>query len=125
MWKRGSIGDPFIGIPSPQQPNRLEKNMATLDKPDTGPIAESLIRDLTGSGSPWAVIVFNDEEHTFDDVAYQLQKAIGCTLEQGYAYANTVDAEGQARVFEGELDRCERVAAVLEEIRLKVKLQVQ
>ena len=99
--------------------------MATLDNPITETIPDAFFRDLLGSDSPWAVILFNDEEHTFNDVATQLQKAIGCSLDRGYEFANTVHTEGQALVFQGNLEKCERVAAVLEDIRLKVKLQVQ
>jgi ATP-dependent Clp protease adaptor protein ClpS len=99
--------------------------MATKDAPHTGTVSDSLMRDLMGSDSPWAVILFNDEQHTFDDVAFQVSKAIGCSVERGYEFANTVHTEGQATVFQGELEKCERVATVLEEIRLKVKLQVQ
>lgn len=99
--------------------------MALLGAPSTGTITHSLMRDLAGSDAPWAVLLFNDEEHTFDDVAFQLQKAIGCSLDAGYEFANTVHTEGKAKVYEGDLEACERVAAVLEDIRLKVKLQVQ
>lgn len=99
--------------------------MPAIEQPATGTVEESLIRDLSRSDSPWAVILFNDEEHTFDDVAYQLQKAIGCSLDDGYAFAIVVDSEGQATVYEGDLEACERVAAVLEDIRLKVKIQLQ
>lgn len=99
--------------------------MAVIERPETGAIHDNLLRDLSGSDSPWAVILLNDEVHTFDDVAFQLQKAIGCSLETGYAFAYTVHTEGAAKVFEGDLEACERVASVLEEIELKVRLQVQ
>jgi ATP-dependent Clp protease adapter protein ClpS len=101
------------------------RQMATAAPPDTGAIHDSLMRDLRGSDSPWAVILFNDESHTFEDVAVQLQKAIGCTLEAGFEFATVVDSEGSANVFQGDLEACERVASVLEEIALKVKIQVQ
>jgi ATP-dependent Clp protease adapter protein ClpS len=84
-----------------------------------------MFKSLFGSDNPWAVILFNDEDHTFDDVAGQLQKAIGCSRDEGYAFAHTVDTEGQATVYKGDLDACERIASVLEEIQLKVKLEVQ
>jgi len=99
--------------------------MAVMDMPGTLEIPDTLFRDLTGSDSPWAVILFNDDVHTFDDVAFQLVKAIACPLEAGYAFAEEVHTTGSAKVYEGDLESCERVATVLEEIRLKVKLQVQ
>lgn len=99
--------------------------MPAVLEPPTGTIHQNLMRDLTGSDSPWAVILFNDEFHTFDDVAHQLQKAIGCSLEAGYAFAEIVHNDGSAKVFEGDLEACERVAYVLEEIELQVKIEVQ
>lgn len=116
---------PISSFPHFQSCLEVGAQMATLDNPITESIPDSFLRDLLGSDSLWAVILFNDEEHTFDDVAIQLQKAIGCSLDRGYEYARVVDSEGQALVFQGDLEHCERVAAVLEEIRLKVKLQVQ
>ena len=99
--------------------------MATIDLPDTGTIHSSLMRDLKSSDSPWVVILLNDEVHTFDDVAFQLQKAIGCDLDTGYALAYIVHTEGAANVYQGDLETCEQVASVLEAIHLQVKLQVQ
>ena len=50
---------------------------------------------------------------------------VGCSEEAGEAFAWQVHTEGQAKVYEGDLESCERVAAVLEEIELLVKIQVQ
>lgn len=91
----------------------------------TDAISQTLIRDLTGSDSPWAVILLNDDVHTFEQVIRQLQKAIGCDVATAQAYAMEVHTTGSAKVYEGDLESCERVAKILEEIRLQVKLQVQ
>lgn len=98
--------------------------MAVKDRPHTLGVPEALIRGISGSDAPWIVILFNDDVHTFDEVARQLMKAIGCTLSAGYAIAHQVHTTGSARVYEGDLEDCERVAAVLEEIHLRIKLQV-
>lgn len=71
---------------------------------------------------PAWVILYNDDWHTFDDVAFQLVKAIACTLEQGYEFAEVVHTQGKARVFDGARKDCERVAGVLREIRLQVEV---
>jgi ATP-dependent Clp protease adapter protein ClpS len=71
---------------------------------------------------PAWVILYNDDWHSFDDVAYQLVKAIACTLDQGYDFAMTVHTEGKARVYDGPKPECERVAGVLREIRLQVEV---
>jgi ATP-dependent Clp protease adapter protein ClpS len=79
-------------------------------------------RDRTGgNGSPYVVIVYNDDWHTFDDVQQQLIKATGCTLEKAEALSIEIDGRGRAVVFGGEQAECERVANVLREIRLQVE----
>ncbi len=71
---------------------------------------------------PAWVILYNDDWHSFDDVAFQLVKAVACTLEQGYEFAEIVHTQGKARVFDGARGDCERVAGVLRQIRLQVEV---
>ena len=85
----------------------------TLEKPaDTG-------TDITGGAR---VILFNDEVHSFDDVIFQLIKAIKCTYEQGEKMAWTVHTEGKCEVYNGVVEECLQVSAVLEEIELKTTI---
>jgi ATP-dependent Clp protease adapter protein ClpS len=71
----------------------------------------------------WKTLLFNDDWHTFDQVARQSVKAIGCTLERGYIIASVVHTTGSAVVWEGGREKCEQVARVYEEIRLKTKVE--
>lgn len=77
----------------------------------------------TGSGfdSPYIVILYNCDCHTFEQVIRQMQKATGCTREKGEAVAYEVDSRGRAVVFSGSQVECERVAGVLAEIGLQVE----
>ena len=75
----------------------------------------------SGQGSPYVVIVYNDDYHTFEEVEVQLQKATGCTAEKAEALAYKIDAKGRAVVFGGSGDDCERVANILRQIRLQVE----
>jgi len=68
-------------------------------------------------------ILFNDDVHTFDEVARQLARAIRCSFQQGILFANIVHRTGSAVVYTGHLERCEAVAMVLEEIDLKTKVE--
>lgn len=70
----------------------------------------------------WKTVLFNDEWHTFQDVALQLMKAIRCTRERGFALANVVHHTGSAIVYQGPKERCEAVAMVLEDIKLKTQV---
>ena len=73
--------------------------------------------------SPWRVILYNDEIHTFEEVIFQLIKATGCSVEQAEAHAWTVHTEGKDTVFEGSFEDCFRVQGVLREIQLVTEIE--
>lgn len=73
--------------------------------------------------TPWRVILFNDEIHTFDEVIHQVMKATGCPLEQARKHAWTVHTEGKDRVYEGSFEECFRVQGVLSEIQLVTQIE--
>ena len=76
-----------------------------------------------GSHHEARTVLFNDDVHTFDDVARQLVKAIRCTYSEGIGLANMVHNVGHAVVYRGARERCEAVAMVLEEIKLRVTVE--
>ncbi len=84
-------------------------------------VPKKIKRSSTGQGSGFEAktILFNDDFHTFDDVARQLVKAIRCPYSKGMALANVVHNLGSAIVYSGHPERCEAVAMVLEEIKLR------
>ena len=67
-------------------------------------------------------ILYNDDEHTFDEVIDQVMLATGCSSAKAEAIAWDVDSRGQACVYEGELFDCIKVSAVLEEIALHTQV---
>lgn len=69
------------------------------------------------------VILFNDEEHTFDEVIIQIMKATGCTLQRAELLTLEVHQTGKAMVFEGDLGGCLRVSGILEEIGLMTQIE--
>lgn len=71
---------------------------------------------------PSKVILYNDDWHTFDEVIFQLMKAISCTFERGRDYAYEVHVKGKAIVFTGELKKCLKVSSILEEIALNTQI---
>lgn len=75
-----------------------------------------------GSGDASKTILYNDNEHTFDEVAGQLVKAIRCSYSEGMALATAVHELGSAIVYIGHKERCEAVAMVLEQIGLKTAI---
>ena len=71
----------------------------------------------------WSVDLFNDEIHTFEEVIFQLIKAISCTRGRAEDLSWTVHLEGKARVFDGEFESCLRVCGVLNEIGLVTEIR--
>lgn len=70
---------------------------------------------------PWIVILYNDDWHPYDAVVFQVQKATGCTLEKAVWITQEAHTLGRAVAFSGTLEECERVAAVLRQIKLQVE----
>jgi len=68
-------------------------------------------------------ILFNDDTHTFEEVAAQLVKAIRCPFSHGLKLAYQVHHKGSEIVYTGHMERCEAVAMVLGDIGLRVIVQ--
>ena len=95
-----------------------------LVRADTAtPGVEAVETTETRLQEPWRVILYDDDIHTFEEVILQLMKAIGCTAEQGYRHAVTVDSEGKDCVYQGEFFDCLRVQGVLREIQLVTEIE--
>ncbi len=73
--------------------------------------------------TPWRVILFDDDIHTFEDVILQLIKAVGCSTEQAQRHAWTVHTKGKDCVYQGDFFDCFRVQGVLREIQLVTEIE--
>ncbi len=73
---------------------------------------------------PAKVILFNDEEHTFDEVIGQLIKALRCDSVKAESLAWEVHTNGKAMVFSGDMAECLKVNGILEEIALHTQIEV-
>ncbi len=69
------------------------------------------------------VILFNDEEHTFEEVSEQIIKATRCSVDQSESLTWEVHSSGKALVFEGNIEECLRVSGILQEISLLTEIQ--
>jgi hypothetical protein len=90
-----------------------------IDLPDT----ETLLAEAVDVMLPSKVILYNDEEHTFDEVISQLMKATGCSMGRAQELAFEVDGRGLACVFEGDMGDCLQVSSILEEIALHTQIE--
>ncbi|WP_456399428.1 ATP-dependent Clp protease adaptor ClpS [Persephonella sp.] len=71
---------------------------------------------------PAKVIVYNDDWHTFEEVIFQLIKAIKCDLETAQQLTWEIHTKGKAVVFEGDFEEALTVTNILEEIDLSVEI---
>jgi ATP-dependent Clp protease adapter protein ClpS len=88
--------------------------------PQSRPVVEEEVDDATALQPPWITILWNCDCHTFEQVASQLVKAIGCSYDDGMAIAGRVHNDGKAVVRVGPKSECERVGRILAEIGLRV-----
>lgn len=73
--------------------------------------------------TPWRLILFDDDIHTFEEVITQLMKATGCSLSEAEDMTWKVHSEGKATVHEGEFEECLRIDGVLKEIQLVTEIK--
>lgn len=68
------------------------------------------------------VILYNDDWHSFEEVIYQIIKAIKCTFKIARDLTFEVHVKGKALVFNGDMKDCLKVSSVLEEIALNTEI---
>ena len=74
-------------------------------------------------GHPHKCILFNDEQHSQDEVVSQIMKAINCGSHTAYEMMMTAHRTGSAVVFTGGQEKCELVASILEQIGLATSVE--
>ena len=94
--------------------------MKSSEKSKTANLPAADPAATTALQPPWITILWNCDCHTFEQVAHQLVKAIGCSYDDGMAIAGRVHNDGKAVVRVGPKSECERVGRILAEIGLRV-----
>jgi ATP-dependent Clp protease adapter protein ClpS len=89
---------------------------------DANTRTEELVADVDTLDS-WRVVLFNDDDHTFDEVIFQIIKAVRCPRSIAEKHTWEVHTKGRSIVYAGEMYNCIRVSAILEEIALKTEIQ--
>ena len=92
-----------------------------VDTPDVLTQEDTAVEERIDT--PWRVIVYNDDIHTFDEVIFQVVKATGCPTEQAERHAYTIHTQGKDCVFQGDFFECFRVQGVLREIQLVTEIE--
>jgi len=78
--------------------------------------------EMTTVEIPSKVVLFNDDWHTFEEVIFQLIKALRCSKTEAQNFALEVHFKGKAIVFSGGLMACLNVTTILEEIALHTQI---
>ncbi len=91
-------------------------------KPDKQTSLDVLEDEEVSVGISSRVVLYNDDWHTFDEVIFQLVKALGCMYEKARGFAFEVHVKGKCIVYTGEMKNCLKVSSVLEEIALNTQI---
>ncbi len=77
--------------------------------------------DITTSAK---LLLFNDDWHSFDEVALQLVKALKCNTKKAHMLTTKVHYNGKAIIFKGDLEQCLTIGMILEEIDLRTIISI-
>lgn len=99
--------------------------MQEKKKPAEAPDADLLeaTDDEEEVKTPWRLILYDDDVHTFDEVINQLIKALGCSVAEAEELTYKVHEEGKATVYEGLFEECLKINSVLQEIQLITEIK--
>ena len=70
----------------------------------------------------WIVTVFNNDTNTYDEVILVLMAATHCDFEEAYLEAWEIDHLGRSVVHCAAEEECERAAAVIATIGIRVEV---
>ena len=73
--------------------------------------------------TPWRLLLFDDDIHTFDEVIEQIVKAKGCSYSVAQDLTFQVHNDGKALIHEGEFIECLKMEGVLKEIQLVTEIR--
>lgn len=117
MKIKSLMAKPFANIRGSESKPGVEEEQ----KPEVDVLEEEEVDDQ--EDTPWRVILYNDEIHTFDEVIEQLMKALKCTVDHAEQLTMKVHNDGKAKVFEGSFEECFEVNGVLKEIQLITEIK--
>lgn len=100
------------GRPKPRPPKVMDREPSTGQKPKT-----------RQRGEGYRVLLFNDDQHTMDEVAIQIMVAIDCDTDMAMQIMMRAHNNGCATVTITSRTEARRVAKVLREIALRVAVE--
>lgn len=103
--------------------SKAQYKSAMLPYAGTKELTKTDVKVEENIDTPWRVILFDDDIHTFDEVIEQIMKAIGCSYNHAEELTLQVHNEGKAIVYEGDFVECLKIDSVLKEIQLVTEIR--
>lgn len=97
--------------------------MAVVEAPERITQSPSPTERVPGTGDgDHVVVVFNNDYNTYDEVIAILQAATQCPLDEAKMETWEIDHLGRSLVHHGDREECERAAAVIRTIGIRVSV---
>ncbi len=80
------------------------------------------VTDDTSDGKGWAVVVYDNDYNTYEEVIQILQLATGCSREEAFCEAWEIDHYGSCVVHRAGRGECEKAARVIATIGIRVEV---
>lgn len=106
---------------SSYSPIFMQKKDPVTTKPDADLLEVPEVEEE--EDTPWKLILYDDDVHTFDEVITQLIKALNCGVPKAEELTWKVHNEGKAVVYEGTFEDCLKINSVLQEIELNTEIK--
>lgn len=95
---------------------------ATIEAPVETPLNDEL--GLGRADGGWLVVVYDNDQNTYQEVMAVLMIATHCTAEEAYIEAWEIDHLGKSVVHQACEDECLEVAAIVAQIGIKVEVML-
>ena|SRR5579883_1075058 len=98
----------------------MPEQTGTVPRPNLLPEELDQVEDRDSATGNWIVIVWNNDHNTFEEVISILQQATGCPLAEAELETWEVHNLGKSLVHHGDRAECERAAAIIRTIGIRV-----
>ena len=96
--------------------------MSTTTETKVDQDIENLLDDIAVSSHRFTLFLFNDDDHSMDEVAYQIMKAAQCDEQKAVEIMLKAHKNGKAEVVSGSKEKVEKADTILQTIGLKTAI---
>lgn len=93
-----------------------------MKTPTVDPDILEMLASIEQAVGTYTVVLFNDDNHSMEEVAAQIVKALSCDVERACIIMLQAHFFGKTNVIRGPLELCQNIAHTLGEINLHVEL---